>query len=590
MTDEEMAAASSAPSGGLTDEQMMAPEEGGPESFLDPKKFKPSKGQRKFKNTGPIEDVRQQLDPRQIYTPDAGEALAGPALDYMDKGSFGGLGAALRLDRSIADNPLARAVSGIPGIGPIIGKRGGETSQRALDSMQGYRQQNPTLSQYTGLPAYLAKPQQAVAEAIGGATARLPLGAIQRTIVGGAATSGINSAMQTASEGASPGEIAESLGEGAAGGLAVATPLSVAGRAVGGFGRAVQGSKGAQARRFIEERGGGARVGPGTPGRGGKFDEMASLEPSDANIGRQAEESASKGLGMLNEEKKGVLTAVGRRIGNAANTPEAAQLHDVSSVVSNLESSLAEIDTAPQTRAAINDALSAIKSKQGQGFNPDTDNYMLSETDVNKLKRLLDRHAKTGLSTDERFHPLREAANEVRGIVNEGPFAEPNAEYAKESKHYQESRGLLGINKRPKTPEEAQASVSKVKNLITRRGQQTVTAGGQEGRLNEFEARHPDIAEEFIKPELLRKRADIGFHLFPQHGGLIDRTAHPIASVALHGMLGGATGLLPMLAYTNRNAIAARLLYGPALAAQAAEPLLLNQVPLLAAGRRLEDR
>ena len=48
-----------------------APEDGGPESFLSPKNFKPTQkpAPRQFNNTGPIDQVRRDLDPQQYPTP-----------------------------------------------------------------------------------------------------------------------------------------------------------------------------------------------------------------------------------------------------------------------------------------------------------------------------------------------------------------------------------------------------------------------------------------------------------------------------------------------------------------------------------------
>jgi hypothetical protein len=281
---------------------------------------------------------------------------------------------------------------------------------------------------------------------------------------------------------------------------------------------------------------------------------------------------------------------LGGRIGAVESSGAGAELQDVGDIMMNMREAASELDTSPQARAALNDLITSVEHKQGQGFNPDTDNYMLSASDVNKLRRQLDRYAKTGQSTDASLGPLKSAASETRSMVDEGPFADVNADYARNSKHYQDSRGLLGINKRPRTPEESKTSVNTVRNLIGRNGQQTITAGGQKERLAEFKLRHPDIGSELERPEILRKRADLGFHLFPQHGGLIDRTEAPIASIAAHALLGGATGILPMLAYTNRNAIAGRLLHGPSLELEALMSALGSDVPRLSAGATQQEQ
>jgi hypothetical protein len=234
----------------------------------------------------------------------------------------------------------------------------------------------------------------------------------------------------------------------------------------------------------------------------------------------------------------------------------------VSDIVQNMQAASEELDASPQSRAALKDAIEAIKKKQGESFNPDTDPYMLSEADVNKLKRGLSRAGNVGTSTDEKYRPAATAAAQARDIVDQGPFAEANAEYAKESKHYQKSRKLLGITERPRTPEETTAAVNKVKNMITRRGQNTVTAGGQQAAAEEFAQRHPDIEREFEKQQIMRAKADLNFNLLPPgHGGLIERGA----GAMLH----------------NAKPLAGRVLYNPAKMLLGLEPMFLEGVPQL---------
>lgn len=570
-----------APAATGSDWAVVDDEEGGPESFLHPDKFKPSPQHRKFSNTGPIEQVRQDLDPRQVPEPsienDIGAAAA-PLNSIADRATFGGYGAALR---------------GAQKLNELTGETGPTLASRTLEGIENYRGQHPTLSQYTDLPAYFAAPARAVA---GGVERLLPqvdnlaARAARATLASGG-TGAVMGGTEAALRGEGLGEgVPDALRSGAAGlitGAAVAAPLSLSSLAA----RAVLGSKGGQARQFLEGK--GVAVGPGTPGRGGPMDTMVTRGASDADIGHQAEVSAMKGLGMLNEEKKGVLGALGSRYGNIANTPEAAQLQDVSGIVANMKSAAEELDTSPMARAALNDLISSVHAKQGQGFNPDVDSYMLSETDVNKLRRSLDRYAKTGQSTDASLSPLKAAANETRGMVDEGPYAQANADYSKEAKHYQQSRKLLGINERPKTPEETKSAVNTVRHQIERPGQNTITAGGQTDKMRQFAERHPDIADEFARPEILRRRADISFHVLPQkHGGLIDRGGSMLGGAATLEALSHAIGhghfdlktaaAMAALGLTgqNMNAINARLLYGPAQEALHLERPLFEDVPL----------
>jgi hypothetical protein len=563
----------------------------GPPIWLDKDKFRAAKEREanKYKSSGGLSALPEDLRAMMPQDMDPGTAVSAPLLSMADRASFGLLRSGLR---------------GATRINEATGTTGPTLASRSLKAIEDYRHQAPTVSQYTDIPAYFTAPARALAGGIERAlphVATLP-GRVAKATVAAGGTNAVMSGAEAANRGATISEVGEEAlhggGTGMVLGAGLATPLSLAGMAA----RAILGSRGGQARRFLESK--GAEVGPGTPGRGPVIDTMATRGTSDADIGLQAEVSAKRGLDMLNEEKRGALGAVGRKIGRVAKSPEAARLNDASGIVADMEAALDDIDISPQSEQSLRSAIEKVRKAQGEGFNPETDPYLLSEADINKLKRRLDRAGKTGLSTDEATSPIRRAANETRAIVNEGPFAEANAEYARESKRYQESRKLLGINERPKTPEESQAATSKVKNLITRRGQNTVTAGGQEDKLAQFESRHPDIADEFARPEILRKRADISFHLMPQkHGGLIDRTGSAIGGAAaleaLSHLIGsghispGKMAAAAALGLTtqNINAINARLLYSPALEALRLEEPILGSVPQLQAARNsMEQR
>jgi hypothetical protein len=550
------------------------------ESFLNKDKFHPSPQHRKFRQEAPITNPHAEVE---AMSPEGAgiRGAAGALNSAADRYTFGLYGAALR-----AAGNLDRIVGGSPGI-----------AEQTLEGIDEYRRNHPVASSITDSPAYLVNgPAQLVARAADRAVVRgisaIPTGEqaigtlagrVFRTGATSALTSGAIAGAEAAHHGEAPRDIARRAGEAAAiGGVAGGT-LGAGASLLGQLGRAVLNSEGGQARRFIEQHGGKVGLGGVDLPEG-----YVTKGTSDADIGAQAEASAKRGLDMLNEEKRGALRGAGNTISRVSNTPEAGAMRDVSDVVANMRAAADDIGTAPQTRAALRDLVQSIESHQPKGFNPETDPYKLSERDINQLKKSLDRAARTGASVDEKLNPLLKAANQTREMVNEGPYADANAEYAKEAKRYQESRKLLGINKNPKTPEESEASATKVKNLITRRGQNTVTAGGQEGRLAEFEARHPDIAEEFAKPEVLRKRADISFHLLPRHGGLLDRMTggHRGVAAAIGLGTGGLTGAVPALTLTNLPALQARLLYNPALAAQEAEPMFLSEIPLLEAARR----
>lgn len=585
--------------------QTVAPEEGGPESFLHPEKFKPSPIHRKFNNTGPLEEIspsfvnHERIRQAEARTHGKGvvERAAAPINDLLDKATFGGYSALLRGGDTLPGIADLRAEEGHPVQQP-------EIARRTVEGIEDYRTTHPTLSMYTGAPAYFMKPTQSVAQ---GVERLIPefsnplLRAARATAVSGGTGAAIGGA-EAALRGEGLREGGEDILRGGEGGLmtgaAIAGPLSLLGAAA----RGVANSRGGKARQFLEQH--GVEVGPTTAGRGGPMESMATTGRTDADIGQQAEVSAKRSLDMLNEEKRGVLGTLGRRYGSIANKPEAAQLEDVSGIVTKMREAAQELDTHPQARAALQDLIKSVETKQGEGFNPETDNYMLSATDLNKLRRALDRQARTGVSTDEKLSPIKSAANEARGMVAEGPYAQTNADYAKEAKYYQQSRKMLGINERPKTPEETKTAVNTVRHLIERPGQNTVTAGGQAKALADFKERHPNIAEEMSRPEILRKRADISFSLLPKrHGGLIERTGSGIGGLAtaegvMHALGSGhidlkKAGLAAALGLTLQNmpALQARYLYAPAMEALRLEPVMFGNVPLFQAARNsMENR
>lgn len=569
-----------------------AVEEGGPESFLDPKTFKPSKGRRAFKNqTGPIEGVRAGIAAQKAEAPtDVGELAAGPVLSFADRATLGGLGGLLRVAR---------------GINESTGTTEPTLASRSLESMEGYRRRNPTASMWSDAPSVLIKasPLGAMATGVGSLAGRAFSRPVTQALAASAVTGGVQGGLQAASEEAPPEEILESIGGGAGTGLAIAGPLTAAAGGAGRLAQAVTNSRGGKARQFLE--GQGVDVSPTSPGRGPVMDRMVTKGTTDADIGHQAEVSARRGVEQLNQSDQAVRGVLGRRIGAIDDSIEGQGLRDIGGVVAKMEDASKSFGVDASVRARLRDELALIHENMGKGFNPETDNYIVSEADLNRLRRDLDGMARTGLSTEAKFHPLREAANELRAMVDEGPYRDVNKDYSRELFGQQKSRRLLGLSDRLGKPEESEAGINKVKHLITRRGQNTVTAGGQQDRLAQFERRRPDVAEEFIKPEILRKRADIAFHLLPQkHGGLIDRVgsaggglalAEALMQVAGHGHVSPLKVLGTLgggLALQNLPAIQARLLYPMAQEAQLAAPMLLGEVPLVSAARaaRGEER
>lgn len=563
------------------------------ESFLKPgrKQDRIGRANQQFREGREgMRDLKAQTDAGpQEY----GNFLSGQLGSAADRFTLGGYGGLMRLGRAL----------GVP------------TTGQAVDDIERYRRTAPDVIQSaTEAPTLIEGPAnlltQAASRAVGRGISAIPHGAealesLPGRIFQGAATTGGTSAamsgLQASSEGASPGEALNAAREGGETGLAVGGALGLGAGAGGGLGRSIENSRGGQARQFIERRGGS--VGPfGGVKLAGEYDVPLNETPTDASIGEQGSASARRGLNMLNTEDRAIKGAIGRGMERTYASPEGSQLRDVTGLVTRLQDATETVGLDPAVRAALRDEVSNITRQQGGDFNPEVDNYFLNEGDLNRLRQLTDRYAKTGVSNAGGLAPLKAAADATREMVNEGPFAEQNAQYARQSRQNRIDRRLLGIPETQRAPNalvdeegvtgsgDSRTAEDTVKNRITRRGQETVTAGGQRRDMERFAARHPDVAAEFDKPELLRKKADISFRLVPEHGGLIERAGGGMTKAAhlYHAArhpFATAVSLLP----TNMAAIQARLLYGPALAAQAAAPMMLGDIPLLAAARAAQS-
>src|SRR5688572_20338980 len=225
----------------------------GPESFLDPKTFKPSTMHKRYRNTGSQEQVARDLNPRNIYNPDFAEYLANPITSAVDRTTAGGLGALLR---------------GAVDINQATGTTEPTLASRSLEGMEDYRRANPVASQYTDIPGYL-NPAGAPSRIAHGfsSLARKALPGFAGTLGAAAATGETLSGLDAMSQGDDdPMSILERAGSGGGAALALVPGMAGAGKLIGATGRAIQGSKGGKARQFLEQH--GEDVGPRMQGMG----------------------------------------------------------------------------------------------------------------------------------------------------------------------------------------------------------------------------------------------------------------------------------------------------------------------------------
>jgi hypothetical protein len=377
----------------------------------------------------------------------------------------------------------------------------------------------------------------------------------------GAATGAVTTAAEDVAQGQDAGTTLRDIGRSAVVGGAVGGGAGVVGAAAA----KVNNSRGAQARRFIEEHGQGATVGPLSPGRGGVFEnELAGLPANDKGIGAAAKIGAKNILQQVAEEHRVETSRPFREMKALIdNTPAANRPRDITSIVTNMQSAAYDLETAPFARAQLEGQLNILERYR----DPKTGIVMVPERQINGLRRTLMRTAKVGTNDapGEAEAPLRKAAFEAKQLVDQGPYAALNDFYSEGMKKLEGTRKQLGLKARP--AKDAEVDVRKTKLTLARQGQNTATAGG-DADLEALKRDRPELAAAANLSELQRAKADLSYHLIPQHGGLMPRVAGaalgPGAALGAAALGHGGAGLAAaggMMALQNATPIAGRVLY-----------------------------
>lgn len=557
-------------SGGLTDDQIAAAggaEEGGPESFLNPATFKPSPGQRKFKNqTGPIQQVRQRTaeEKSKYYVPQtAEEAFTVPVYSALDRFTGGLVTGA------------ARAASGVI-----------PTASDIARSVDEYRSGYPVLSNVTDAPAYIS-PESAPARIATTVDRALPTvttgaGRLAKTIIGGGATNAALGALDATSRGATPAQTGDAALHSGAVGTALSTALGIPTSLAGTMARAIINSRGGQARQFLESR--GVPVSLTSAGRPGHI--------TDADIGAAAEradQSVKEGLAQYRED---VASAPYRNELNKITPAQQNQLVDVTPIFSEMAQAYQHPSTRPEIAAELKRQMDIMTANYTPGSGP----IMMTQDYVNGLRQSLGGAARFD-SNEARFSPIKRGFQAAKDVVDQGPYAEANRVFHEGDQDYQQSLDMLDLRKTKKRGAPIGGNLS---TKARRLGQNTVTAGADAEKMDvdAFREKHPDLALQLDEPEILRRSADIGFSLRPkQHGGLIERLGsmgaglaglEGVAQALGHGHVDPKAVALSTalgLGLQNMPAIQARLLFNPSLGVQALEPLVLSDIPLVSAAR-----
>lgn len=537
-----------------------APEEGGPESFLDPKKFKPSPIHRKLKNTGPIEQVRAENEAVREGFPTVEESVTAPVYSLIDHASLGGLSAGL--------NAVSRSDR------PVMA----DSILRGIDR---YRRLQPTIAGITDMAGLLTGGPAAIAEGVEQTIPRVvnPLAQAARAIVGAGVSSGIMAGSEAAIRGEDLPEVARETGRGYVGGTAVGAPLTAGGMLLRGAANTVLGSKGAKAREYLDARG----------------QPLTAQDTSDAAIGAAAQRTDDAVKSAMADYKDRVasgpyreeIAKVGendwlrQRLGLPAMKDQPV---DVTSIVANMAKAIQRPGIRPEAEAELRRQMDKALANYTPGSGP----IMMSQEYLNELRQSLGTAARFD-TTDPKLSPIKQAFNDAKALVDKGPYAEANRRFSTGLEDLNNSLDMVGLETSRDVDEPIKGNL-RVK--AQRAGQNTVTAGADTEALDidAFKAKHPELANDIDAPEILRRQGDLSFNMTgPSHGGFIERHGvhlSPFVAAAIaasgHGLKGAAA--IPLaLALQNRNAIAGRLLYGPAQEAQLGAQLLLGQVPQLSA-------
>lgn len=242
------------PLDGFVADDEAAPEDDSdePPAFLTPgNKRQPA---MPIRNTGPISKVRAELDPRNAEGHGVFDQAAGAVNSAVDKYSMGAFGGLMRLAHGLNNTDVGRRVNSV--IAPEVNEGGG-SADAALSSMDEYHSRHPGLNMITDAPAYMLNgPVTAVAASVDRLLPQVAThaGRIARGTLSAAGTGAVTAGSEAALHGEAPEDVAAAVGQGAMGGTLAGAGAGVAGAALGAAGRAVLGSRGGQARTYLNEQ------------------------------------------------------------------------------------------------------------------------------------------------------------------------------------------------------------------------------------------------------------------------------------------------------------------------------------------------
>lgn len=335
---------------------------------------------------------------------------------------------------------------------------------------------------------------------------------------------------------------------------------------------AIRNSAGGKARELIEKYGG--KAGLTSSGKGGAFEqELKGLPATDEGIGEAAHESGKRIVAKTDAIHERDVAEPYRTAKGPIDAGPGQRMADVDDV----HQALMDVYRSPRLTVPQRESIKAeIDSFEAKYTGPHGVRVM-SEKDLNDYKTMLNGLSKAG-QAGERTLPqgmMSGAAKTVRDKVDQGPYAQLNKDYHEGMVEKSQLRQGLGLNAKESSNE--MSDVNRVRNVLARQGQNSVTAGATTSELEGIKQAYPELARDIELPSLLGAKGDLAFRIGnPVHGGLVNRIKHEgitgLAGYGLGALAGGhgplATGLTvgTSLAHANAGPLAGRVLYGPARA------------------------
>ena len=311
--------------------------------------------------------------------------------------------------------------------------------------------------------------------------------------------------------------------------------------------------------RLREEHGGVPSISQGA--RGGDFENprIRGIRGTPENVGEVARESADTIRSALNKRMKEAGAAHEARLNEARANGSLAGRLDATDIEDTARKILKSTRTTSATAAKIEaDVLAPLEPFK----DPQTGRITMSAEDLIDLKgRLADvaemgsRGSKVAKPKDVQLGKIWSTADDILSQTDVDQILGP---YAKASQRNMRAHNQLRLGAKSRTAPLDEVASHKLAELLTRRAQNTKTAGKENAQVRRFMKENPDLAPEVMAPALLGAKERLRFRI--PEGDLI-QAARGIPTANIEPLLGNVA--YPLGAAAGRNAGYAQALKNP---------------------------